>query len=50
MFSSWSPTSALVDGVNTGSGSRSDSCNPSGSVAPCMVPVVRYSFHAEPVM
>ena len=30
MFSSW-PVSALVDGVKTGSGSRSDSCMPAGS-------------------
>ena len=49
MFSSWMPTSALVDGVNTGSGSSADSCRPAGSGVPCMVPPALYSFHAEPV-
>ena len=47
MFSSW-PVSAFVDGVNTGSGSGSDSRRPSGSGVPCMVPDARYSFQAEP--
>ena len=50
MFMSWSPSSALVEGVNTGSGSWLDSSSPSGIAAPCMVPPVRYSFQAEPVM
>ena len=48
-FSSW-PSSALVDGVKTGSGSWVDSNIPSGRAAPCIVPDRRYSFHAEPVM
>ena len=50
MFSSWSPSSALVDGVNTGSGSCDDSRRPAGSGAPFMVPDALYSFHADPVM
>jgi hypothetical protein len=49
MFSSW-PCSAFVDGVNTGSGRRSDSSSPVGSRVPCIVPSARYSFQADPVM
>lgn len=48
MFSSW-PVPALVDGVNTGSGSLDDSDSPAGSEMPCTVPLDRYSHHAEPV-
>ena len=47
MFSSW-PAAALVDGVNSGSGSGEDSASPAGSAMPCIVPEARYSFHAEP--
>ncbi len=50
MFSSCSPISALVDGVNTGSGRRSDSWRPAGISVPCIVPSAWYSFHADPVM
>ena len=49
MFTSW-PSSAFVDGVNTGSERRLASRSPSGIAVPCMVPEVRYSFQAEPVM
>ncbi len=48
MFSSW-PSSALVDGVNIGSSSLSLSWSPAGmAFCPWMVPVVLYSFQAEP--
>ena len=47
MFSSW-PLSALVEGVNTGWGSRVDCSRPLGSGWPCMVPDAWYSFQAEP--
>lgn len=47
MFSSW-PSSALVEGVNTGSGSLADFASPAGSLVPCIVPVALYSFHADP--
>ena len=38
----------MVEGVNTGSGSRSLSCSPAGSRVPFIVPAAEYSFHAEP--
>ena len=48
MFSSCSPSSALVAGVKIGSGSRSDSRRPVGSSIPQTAPVWRYSRHPEP--
>ncbi len=42
------PLSALVAGVKIGSGSRSDSRSPEGSVTPQTRPVFRYSFQPEP--
>ena len=48
MFSSCSPSSALVAGVKIGSGSRSLSSSPAGSLAPQTDPVARYSFQPEP--
>ena len=50
MFSSWSPSSALVAGVKIGSGSFSDSWSPEGSSIPQTSPVSWYSFQPEPVM
>ena len=47
MFSSW-PVSALVAGVKSGSGSRSDSRSPPASGSPAMVPNRWYSAHALP--
>ena len=49
MFSSW-PTSALVVGVNRGSGNMSPSFMPEGMGFPDTVPSRRYSAHAEPVI
>jgi len=48
MFSSWSPTAALVDGVKRGSARRSASTRPAGTASPWIVPDVRYSFHDDP--
>ena len=48
MFSSWSPTAALVDGVKIGSGSWLASCKPAGRVMPHTVPDCWYSFQPEP--
>ena len=48
MFSSWSPSSALVAGVKIGSGSFSDSRNPSGSSIPHTDPDSRYSRQPDP--
>ncbi len=48
MFSSWSPTSALVAGVKIGSGRRSDSRRPAGNSIPQIAPDSRYSRHPEP--
>lgn len=48
MFSSCAPCSALVDGVNTGSGSFWDSTSPSGIFIPCIVPLFLYSDQADP--
>jgi hypothetical protein len=39
MFSSWSPTAALVDGVKIGCGRRSAWRRPSGRVMPLTRPV-----------
>jgi hypothetical protein len=47
MFSSWSPTSALVDGVNTGSGSGPTPAGPRAARHAVHGAVVRYSFHAD---
>ena len=48
-FSSWSPISALVAGVNSGSGSRSPSTRPPGSAIPQTSPVSAYSRRPDPV-
>jgi len=48
MFSSWSPSSALVAGVKIGRGSLSDSCRPSGRPTPQTEPLSWYSFQPEP--
>lgn len=48
MLMSLSPTSALVEGVNSGGSKRADSLRPSGSVMSCIVPDFWYSAHAEP--
>jgi hypothetical protein len=47
MLMSW-PVCALVAGVNSGAGSRSDSRNPGGSGMLHTEPVATYSFHPEP--
>src|SRR3954449_6053070 len=49
MFSSWSPTSALVAGVKIGSGSCSDSWSPDGSSIPQTAPLGLLSFHPGPL-
>ena len=48
MFSSWSPISALVDGVKMGSGSFEEFTRPSGSSMPQTVPSRLYSFRPLP--
>jgi len=48
MFSSWSPSSALVAGVKIGSGRRSDSRDPGGSAIPHTEPSRWYSFQPDP--
>ncbi len=48
-FSSWSPISALVEGVKIGSGSFSDSTRFGGSSIPQTAPFSLYSFQPEPV-
>ncbi|MNU06256.1 hypothetical protein D3C72_2513910 [compost metagenome] len=50
MFSSWSPTAALVEGVKIGCGSLEASFRPAGSWMPQTVPVFWYSFQPEPTM
>ena len=49
MFSSW-PVSALVVGVNSGSGNSWDSCSPAGIGNVPAVPCLLYSDHADPVI
>ena len=44
---SW-PVAALVAGVKIGSGSRSDSRSPGGSLTPHTEPFCWYSFQPEP--
>ena len=46
--SSCSPTSAFVDGVNTGDGSREPSTRPAGRATSRMEPVFEYSTVPEP--
>ena len=46
--SSCSPTSAFVDGVNTGDGSREPSTSPAGSATSRIEPVREYSTVPEP--
>lgn len=48
MFSSCWPWSALVEGVNNGSGSFWDSKRPAGRGMPCTVPDFLYSAQPEP--
>ena len=50
MFSSCSPCSAFVLGVNIGCASFSDSRSPEGILIPWTVPWVLYSFHPEPAI
>ena len=49
MFSSWSPSAALVDGVKIGSGILDASVRPAGSLMPQTVPSWSYVFLPEPV-
>ena len=48
-FSSWSPSAALVAGVNSGLASRLPSTSPSGRAIPHTAPVSAYSRSPEPV-
>ncbi len=50
MFSSWSPTAALVEGVKIGCGSLAASFRPAGRAIPQTVPLFWYSFQPEPTM
>ena len=49
MFSSCSPCSALVDGVNSGWGNLSDSRMPAGRAKPQTVVSFRYALQNEPL-
>ena len=50
MFSSWSPTAALVAGVKMGSGRGWVMDIPGGSAMPQTVPMRWYSFQPDPAM
>src|SRR5699024_4868771 len=49
IFSSWSPTAALADGVKIAGSSFEPSSNPVGNWMPVTVPFWRYSASPEPV-